>query len=252
MTRDSFVAESCGEAGQKASLSGGGLSDFCYPTYFDLLADAHRRLEPRHYLEIGINEGHSLRLVGPDTRIVGVDPTPQVSDLNHSNWEIVPTTSEDFFRHHDVVGLLGGLVDLAFVDGLHQFEVALADVLSVERYAHARTVVLLHDVLPIDAVTSDRKRTTAIWSGDVWKVVALLRRYRPDLSVTTLDVEPTGMAVITGFGGLEATAPDQSWVQTGVEHFLAATYEDLCAMGIKETLSVVPGTARSFAECIDR
>ena len=32
------------------------------------------------------------------------------------------------------------------------------------------------------------------------KAVLLLRRHRPDLTVTTLEVPPTGMAVVTGFG----------------------------------------------------
>ena len=252
MTPDWLVAGSDGNTVQKRSGDyGDSALDLAYPTYFHLLADAHRRLRPKRYLEIGVNEGHSLRLGGPETRIVGVDPAPQVWDLNHSNWEIISATSAEFFRRSDVTKLLGGPVDLAFVDGLHHFEVALADVLSVERYAHASTVVLLHDVLPIDAITSERKRTTAIWSGDVWKVVVLLRHHRPDLSVSTLGVGPTGMAVITGFGQLEETLPDQSWVQAGVEGLLTSSYEDLCAMGIDETLAVVAGTPRSLAGCID-
>jgi hypothetical protein len=45
-----------------------------------------------------------------------------------------------------------------------------------------------------------RERTTVAWAGDVWKVVACLRADRPDLSLATVDVGPTGMAVITGLG----------------------------------------------------
>ena len=133
-----------------------------YPTYFHLLADLHRRLRPARYLEIGVNEGHSLALSLPTTRLVGVDPEPRVGNLDHPDWTVVPTTSKDFFAYHDVMGLLGGLVDLAFVDGLHHFEVALADVLAIERYAHPGTVVLVHDVVPIDAPTSTRDRATLV------------------------------------------------------------------------------------------
>ena len=32
----------------------------------------------------------------------------------------------------------------------------------------------------------------------MWKTVVALRRYRPDLSVVTADVEPTGLAIVTG------------------------------------------------------
>ena len=179
----------------------GASRDVRYPTYFHLLADVHRRFRPARYLEIGVDQGDSLSLVRPETRIVGVDPKPQVSALNHPDWTVVTATSEEFFRSHDVPGLLGGPVDLAFVDGLHHFEVAMADVLAIEPHAHPGTVVLVHDVVPIDAPTSTRNRTGAVWSGDVWKAVVLLREHRPDLTITTLNVEPTGMAVITGFGG---------------------------------------------------
>jgi len=229
-----------------------------YPTYFHLLADVHRRLQPRSYLEVGVNEGHSLRLAGRETRIVGVDPDPRVGELDHPDWTVVTATSEAFFRDHDVADLLGGPLDLAFVDGLHLFEVALADVLAVERLAHPGTVVLVHDVLPIDDETSSRERTTTVWSGDVWKVVVLLRRHRPDLSVTTLDAGPTGMAVIAGFGAHAArsrasgglSVADASWVAPAVADLLPADYGDLLAMGITDALGVVPGTATDLARLL--
>ncbi len=229
-----------------------------YPTYFHLLADVHRRLAPRTYLEVGVNEGHSLRLVGASTRIVGVDPEPKVDALDHPDWTVVPATSEAFFAEHDVAGLLGAPLDLAFVDGLHLFEVALADVLAIERLAHPGTIVLVHDVVPIDAETSTRERTTTIWSGDVWKAVVLLRRHRPDLTVTTLDVGPTGMAVITGFaadaGRGETSAAgdgrDDSWVGSAVAGILDADYGDLLELGPAEALGLVDGTPDSLEACL--
>ena len=233
-----------------------------YPTYFHLLADLHRRLRPARYLEIGVNEGHSLALSLPTTRLVGVDPEPRVGNLDHPDWTVVPTTSKDFFAYHDVMGLLGGLVDLAFVDGLHHFEVALADVLAIERYAHPGTVVLVHDVVPIDAPTSTRDRATLVWSGDVWKVVVLLRRYRPNLTITTLDVAPTGMALITGFEAYRADAREgpedvpsrrdsDLWFDDAVASLLPATYADLVAMGPR-ALGTVPCTGQIVGECLAR
>ena len=231
-----------------------------YPTYFHLLSDLHRRLRPARYLEIGVNEGHSLALAGPTTRLVGVDPQPRVDDLDHPDWTMVPTTSEEFFACHDVEGLLGGPVDLAFVDGLHHFEAALADVLAVERHAHPGTMVLVHDVVPIDATTSTRERTTLVWSGDVWKAVVLLRRHRPDLTITTLDVAPTGMALITGFGphqddghdGQQDVASSRNsnpWFDTAVAGLLSARYDDLVAMG-PDALGTVPCTGQIIDECL--
>ena len=209
-----------------------------YETYLHLLVDLHRMLRVNRYLEIGVNEGHSLACVGAHTRILGVDPAPRVVGLDHPDWSVVTATSEAFFRDHDPVALLGGQVDLAFVDGLHHAEVALADVLAIERIAHPGTVVLVHDVLPIDGPSSERQRASMVWSGDVWKVVVLLRRHRPDLRVTTLDVGPTGMAVITGFG----SQPCDAWVADALAGILTSNYDDLVAMGLDEALGVRPAT----------
>lgn len=214
-----------------------------YETYLHMLVDLHRLLGPARYLEIGVNEGHSLACAGSGTRLLGVDPAPRVVSLDHPDWSIVEATSEAFFRERDVSGLLGGPVDLAFVDGLHHFEVALADVLSMEPHAHPGTVVLVHDALPIDKPTSERDRVSVVWSGDVWKAVVLLRRHRPDLTVTTLDVSPTGMAVITGFGG----STDGSWVGPAVADLMDADYADLVAMGVERSLGVRPGTPEVLA-----
>jgi len=226
-----------------------------YPSYFDLLSDLHRRLQPRTYLEIGVHEGDSMSLVGQTTRILGVDPEPRIAEMDHPDWTVVAERSESLFREHDVPALLGGPLDLAFVDGLHLFEVALADVLALERLAHPGSVVLVHDVLPMNAETSGRERTTVFWSGDVWKVVVALRRHRRDLSVTTLDVGPTGMAVITGFGSRSGGDPGggddyEPWFEEVVSDLLPADYQDLLAMGLTEALGVVPGTPDSLERCL--
>ncbi len=209
-----------------------------YETYLHMLVDLHRLMAPARYLEIGVDEGHSLACAGRDTRLVGVDPSPRVESLDHPDWAVVEATSEAFFRECDVAEMLGGPLDLAFVDGLHHFEVALADVLSIESYAHAGTVVLVHDALPIDGPTSERDRSSVVWSGDVWKAVVLLRSHRPDLTVTTLDVSPTGMAIITGFGD----PVDGAWVGPAVDDLMDAGYGDLLAMGVEDSLGVRPGT----------
>jgi hypothetical protein len=36
------------------------------------------------------------------------------------------------------------------------------------------------------------------WAGDVWKVVLVLKRYRPDLKIRAFDSAPTGLVVVTG------------------------------------------------------
>src|SRR5258706_5348979 len=48
--------------------------------------------------------------------------------------------------------------------------------------------------LPI--FTAARERVDAFWSGDVWKLVPCLKKYRPDLSIHTIASAPTGLPVI--------------------------------------------------------
>jgi hypothetical protein len=35
------------------------------------------------------------------------------------------------------------------------------------------------------------------WTGDVWKILPILRKYRPDLKVTVLDCRPTGLVLVS-------------------------------------------------------
>lgn len=179
------------------------MTDAAFPHYYALLDRLHEHLRPRGYVEIGVADGHSLGLTRPGTVAVGVDPAPgpEVTERAPGR-RVVATTSEAFFADHQRADVLGEApLDLAFVDGLHLFEAALADVAALEAWAHPGTVVLLHDCHPTDAAMAARERETVAWAGDVWKVVACLRADRPDLTVTTVDVGPTGVGVITGLGG---------------------------------------------------
>ena len=163
-------------------------------TYYGLLRRVHELRRPALYVEIGVHEGHSLAFVQPGTRVVGVDPEPKITDPPAAA-TIVAQTSDDFFA--DPQALRGETIDLAFADGLHHWEQTLRDVANLERHASPDGVILIHDCNPIDEVTAARERTTAVWSGDVWKTVVALRRFRPDLSVVTADVGPTGLAIVT-------------------------------------------------------
>jgi hypothetical protein len=178
------------------------MADAAFPHYYALLDRLHEHLRPRGSVEIGVADGPSLGLTRPGTVAVGVDPAPgpEVAERAPGR-RVEATTSAEFFERFDREDVLGDApLDLAFVDGLHLFEAALADVAALERWAHPGTVLLLHDCHPTDRAMADRERSTVAWAGDVWKVVAALRADRPDLTVTTVDVGPTGLGVITGLG----------------------------------------------------
>jgi hypothetical protein len=169
------------------------------PYYSDVLSLIHAHLRPRTYIEIGVFEGESIRLAHPETRAIGIDPEPKIRYPLTAQTTIYAETSNDFFSRRDVREELGGLpLDLAFIDGMHRFEVALRDFINTERYCAPQSTVLVHDCYPFDRFTAERERHTVFWSGDIWRLVLILKKHRPDLRVHTIGTAPTGLGLIRG------------------------------------------------------
>jgi hypothetical protein len=184
--------------------------------YRGRLRELHRRLRPRTYLEIGVDAGRSLALALPETLAIGVDPAPCLEVELQANARVLAESSDSFFAHHDVTGMFGGVgIDLAFVDGLHLFEQVLRDLANVGCHLAPGGCVVIHDTLPYNRVMVQRRRTTEKWSGDVWKVVECLRRERPELSLVTIGVPPTGLTLVRGLD------PADTWLLDDYEALVA-------------------------------
>lgn len=168
------------------------------PAYYQVLHWIHRTLEPANYLEIGVYKGYSLTQLLSGTPAIGVDPSPTLETGLDLQTRIYELESDDFFARYDPEELLGGPIELAFIDGLHLFEQVLRDFINVERHSTSDTVVLLHDCLPLDQVTASREQTTDFHSGDVWKAALVLRRLRPELEMVTVRTAPTGLCLVRG------------------------------------------------------
>jgi hypothetical protein len=164
--------------------------------YSDVIKTFHDSFQPQTYLEIGIATGDCLKLSRSD-RSIGVDPFPDLPG-DFSSHLIYPKTSDDFFQQDAPELFAEKKIDLAFIDGLHLFEFALRDFINTEKYAHQNSYILIHDILPRSFSEASRSRVTGPWTGDVWRVIFCLRKYRPDLNITILDAMPTGLAVISG------------------------------------------------------
>jgi hypothetical protein len=165
--------------------------------YFCVLRRIHRHLRPRTYLEIGVSRGESLECVLPETQVLGIDPAPRLDEAPSANVRIYRETSDDFFAKYSPRAELGGQpVELAFIDGMHHFEYALRDFINVERSCERGSVILMHDCYPLDERTARREQVTGFWSGDIWRVMLLLRTHRPDLVVRTIATPPTGLGIV--------------------------------------------------------
>ena len=202
--------------------------NFPGPDYLWVISMFHSHLRPRTYLEIGVETGQSIALARRETRAIGIDPEPKITQRLASGTSIHATTSDEYFAAHDVKAELGGLpIDLAFIDGMHRFEFALRDFMNIEKHCTSRSTILIHDCYPLSRLTAERERRTGFWSGDIWRLILLLRKYRPDLSVKVIGTAPTGLGMVRGLD------PGSSVLRENydaiVEEFLALDYSVLDA-----------------------
>lgn len=175
--------------------------------YLTALELIHRIVAPRNYCEIGVRLGLSLALARSPA--VGVDPNFEIGVTLTAPTRIFKQTSDAFFTETDVRALIGGAIDFAFIDGMHQVEFALRDFMNLERYAHEGAMIAIDDVLPGDMAYATRERNTQIWTGDVYRLLEILKSYRPGLDVRVYDVEMKGLAVITGLNPASTVLRDR-------------------------------------------
>ena len=177
-----------------------GLANLRMPgdDYFVWLERLHTVIVPEIYLEIGIARGQSLSYARPPTLAVGVDPEPAISVPLKTETHIFCETSDVFFSQRRLQQLTDRPLALAFIDGLHVFEQSLKDFMQVEALCGPRSVVLIHDTVPLEEPTQSRVRATQFHTGDVWKTVLCLKHYRPDLDIFTIATPWTGLTVVTG------------------------------------------------------
>ena len=165
--------------------------------YLDFLARLHQAVQPAGYLEIGLRNGDSLALAS--CRALGVDPSFELRVELGRNVKLLEETSDELFARPKPLEALGEHpLDLAFIDGMHLAEFALRDFIGTERHARWTTVVVFDDILPRSPEEAARDRRTRAWTGDVYKVMGILARHRPDLICLRVGTEPTGLLLVLG------------------------------------------------------
>ncbi len=169
--------------------------------YRRFLADLHASCLFDWYLEVGCRSGESFAPVRSKT--IAVDPffRAEINIIGKKPaLHVFQATSDDFFAsgflsRNDV------RLSLAFLDGMHLFEFLLRDFMNTEAAMDARGVIMLHDCVPFGLKMTRRDLDNlpdGPWTGDVWKLIPILQKWRPDLTVTVLDCAPTGLVCISG------------------------------------------------------
>jgi len=196
--------------------------------YLDFMALLDRELRPRSYFEIGTSAGLSLNCFTCDA--VCVDPEYQIASRvwqRRRRTLMFQSTSDDFFAEENLNTYFPTGPDIVFLDGLHRAECLLRDFINTERSVHRRTLMLLHDCLPLNPRMAERKARQGnesegaykdAWTGDVWRVLFALQSHRPDLRVRFLDCPPTGLVAISGLNPSSTTLQDRYY--TAVEQMM--------------------------------
>lgn len=152
------------------------------------------------YMEVGCRTGRVFR--ASRSKTIAVDPffrvTENVIGVKPA-LHVFQQTSDDFFGS-GFLDRMGIALSFSFLDGMHLFEFLLRDVINTERHSRPDGVIALHDCCPFreDMTTRDVDNAPSdAWTGDVWKLIPILKTYRPDLTVDVLDCEPTGLVLLS-------------------------------------------------------
>lgn len=169
--------------------------------YYRFLRLLHEACLFDWYLEVGCRSGESFAPVRSKT--IAVDPFFQ-AEINiigkKPALHVFQQTSDDFFAS----GFLernGIRLGLAFLDGMHLVEFLLRDFINTEAAMAPGGVILLHDCVPYGMGMTTRDLSNlpkGPWTGDVWKLIPILQRWRPELIVTVLDCRSTGLVCVSG------------------------------------------------------
>ena len=169
-----------------------------------------KKRKAKNYLEIGVERGHVfLEVKCP--RKIAVDPVFLIGikrfirnliayPYNLSN-KYFAKKSDDFFETNAPKIYAKSKIDLALVDGMHEYEFVLRDIENTVKYLSEDGVILVHDCNPMSIEASvsysERKEKAykGYWNGDVWKVILHIKSLRSDLSVFVLDCDQ-GIGVI--------------------------------------------------------
>jgi hypothetical protein len=163
------------------------------------------------YLEIGVFSGHIFFWIKSKFKIA-VDPYFKFNQfkksakllLNPFNFfnQYFEKPSDDFFKENAPQIFSDTKLEIALIDGMHEYLFALRDVENALRYLSANGVIILHDCNPrkkenaVSFAEWEARDFKGTWNGDVWRAVLHLRSLRKDINVFTLDCDH-GLGVVT-------------------------------------------------------
>lgn len=213
-------------------------------------------VDPTSYLEIGVEEGRTFEAVALPHR-VAVDPNPLFSCTHlPSGVSVNVKTSDQFFEELEA----GVTFDLVFLDGLHTFDQTYRDVMNSLHHTYTRSVILVDDVVPSDAISAMRDLRGAIaerariksndsrWHGDVFRLMLVLQDHHPELNFRTIvNGSDNEQAVIWK---ADPIVISKSLNDADLEVYKHRSYSDVFSNGIPDFFR--PGTEEEIVQDVMR
>lgn len=170
--------------------------------YLGVLKHIHQTIQPKTYLEIGVDKGKSINLSEPTTKAIGIDPVISEDTVLNDNVIFYLMTSDEFFANKEIIEkeFAQDKVDMTFIDGMHLFEFVLRDFINSEKVSTPNSIIIIHDTIPVSKEISVRKTDWdgfEPWTGDVYKIVPILQKYRPDLKLDIIKTNPSGLCIVS-------------------------------------------------------
>jgi len=165
----------------------------------------------KNYLEIGVFTGALFFSIVAKNK-TAVDPLFRFSktkrlikglkSITNLTAKYIEKTSDDFFAQDAPRLYKNKKIDVALIDGMHEYHIALRDVENILQYLQPNGVIVMHDCNPLSALAAEsfedlkRRNYQGDWNGDVWKTIVHLRSIRSDINVFTLDCD-YGLGIVT-------------------------------------------------------
>ena len=164
-----------------------------------------------NYLEIGVFNGHIFFRIRSNFK-TAVDPAFQFDRWRKLGKTILnpyniynnyfEKTSDDFFQQDAPKLFRQKKIEIALIDGMHEYSYALRDIENTLSYASEDVVIVVHDCNPqspeaeVSFTAWKARNFEGIWNGDVWKAILHLRCLRNDVNAFVLDCDH-GLGIIT-------------------------------------------------------
>ena len=162
--------------------------------YLAHLRRFHETLRPRLYVEIGVDAGRTLSLARPPTRAIGVDPAAREGGATFAaDTRLFPLESDAFFaargRRRRSPGSRS--TSPSSTDCISSSRPSAISSTSSGTRRRTRSSCST-TACPSTGRPRAGRAATGFWTGDVWKIVPVLARHRPDLELFVIPTLPDG------------------------------------------------------------